>query len=110
MYLLGQACGLIGTLITILMPQCKKKTQMLFCTAAVNGLNALNFTLIGETGSSVYLCLVAVFQSFVSVWHEKRKTAVSSLETILFFLLYVGFGLYGMVISVTAMMNMRLLR
>ena len=72
---------------------------MSFCTAAVNGLNALNFTLIGEFGSSVFLCLVAVVQSFVSVWHEKRKTAVSSLETILFFLLYVGFGFYGMVIS-----------
>ena len=76
MYLLGQICGLIGTLITVLMPQCKKKTHMSFCTAAVNGLNALNFTLIGELGSSVFLCLVAVVQSFVSVWHEKRKTEV----------------------------------
>ena len=99
MYLLGQICGLIGTLITVLMPQCKKKTHMSFCTAAVNGLNALNFTLIGELGSSVFLCLVAVIQSFVSVWHEKRKTEVSTLETILFFLLYVGFGFYGMMLS-----------
>ena len=72
---------------------------MSFCTAAVNGLNALNFTLIGELGSSVFLCLVAVVQSFVSVWHEKRKTEVSNLETILFFLLYVGFGFYGMMLS-----------
>ena len=99
MYLLGQICGLIGTLITILMPQCKQKTHMSFCTAAVNGLNALNFTLIGEFGSSVFLCLVAVFQAFVSVWHEKKKTEVTSLETVLFFLLYVGFGVYGMTIS-----------
>ena len=99
MYLLGQICGLIGTLITVLMPQCKKKTHMSFCTAAVNGLNALNFTLIGELGSSVFLCLVAVVQSFVSVWHEKRKTEVSTMETVLFFLLYVGFGFYGMMLS-----------
>ena len=99
MYLLGQICGLLGTLITILMPQCKQKTHMSFCTAAVNGLNALNFTLIGEFGSSVFLCLVAVAQAFVSVWHEKRKTEVKSLETVLFFLLYVGFGVYGMTIS-----------
>ena len=99
MYLLGQICGLMGTLITILMPQCKKKTHMSFCTAAVNGLNALNFTLIGEFGSSVFLCLVAVLQAFVSVWHEKKKTEVTSLETVLFFLLYVGFGAYGMTLS-----------
>lgn len=99
MYLIGQICGLIGTLITIMMPQCKKKTQMSFCTAAVNGLNALNFTLIGEFGSSVFLCLVAVFQAFVSVWHEKKKTEVTSLETVLFFLLYVGFGVCGMTLS-----------
>ena len=61
-----------------------------------NAMNGLNFLLIGQAGSAVFLCLVAIVQSLVSMWHERRKTAVSSLETILFFVLYVGFGFYGM--------------
>jgi hypothetical protein len=94
MYYLGQACGIAGTVLTILTPQFRRKTQILACNALVNGLNALNFLLIGQLGSAVFLCLVAIFQSMVSIGHEKRGTAVSSLETVLFFLLYVGFGFY----------------
>ena len=97
MYYLGQACGIAGTVLTIITPQFRRKMQMLACNAFVNGLNAMNFLLIGQTGSAVFLCLVAVSQSVVSICHEKRGTAVSSLETVLFFLLYVGFGFYGMI-------------
>lgn len=97
MYILGQSCGLIGTIITIIQPQFRKKEQILICGILVNTMSALNFALIGQTGSAVSLCLIAIVQSVVSIWHERNKTAVSSPETILFFLLYVGFGFYGMI-------------
>ena len=96
MYYLGQICGLIGTGITIIQPQFRKKVQILTCTILVNGLNALNFALIGQTGSSVFLCLVAVLQAIVAIWHDQKKTAVTPAENILFLFLYVGFGVYGM--------------
>ncbi len=99
MYILGQICGVIGTIITILQPQFQKKEQILICSILVNLMSALNFALIGQTGSAVFLCLIAIVQSMVSMWHERRKTEVSSPETILFFLLYVGFGFYGMITS-----------
>ena len=99
MYILGQLCGVIGTIITILQPQFQKKEQILICGILVNAMSASNFALIGQTGSAVFLCLIAIVQSMVSIWHERRKTEVSSLETILFFMLYVGFGFYGMITS-----------
>lgn len=97
MYYIGQICGLIGAGITLIQPQLPKKTQMLICTILVNGLNALNFALIGQWGASVFLCLVAVAQGCVALRHEIRKTTVSRMENRLFFLLYLGFGFLGMV-------------
>ena len=99
MYLLGQICGVIGTIITIIQPQFQKKGQMLLCCILVNGMNALNFGLIGQTGSAVFLCSIAIMQAMVSIWHERRRTEISSMENILFFFLYVGFGFYGMITS-----------
>lgn len=97
MYYIGQICGIIGAVITLIQPQLPKKSQMLICTILVNGLNALNFALIGQWGASVFLCLVAVAQGFVALRHETRKTAVSAPENRLFFLLYLGFGFLGMI-------------
>ena len=99
MYLLGQLLGLLGTVITIATPQFRKKWQILLCNALVNALNALNFTMLGQTGSAVFLCLIAIAQSLVSMWHEKKQSPVRAWETILFFMLYAGFGFYGMVSS-----------
>ena len=96
MYMLGQLCGVVGTIITIVQPQFKKKEQISLCCILVNAMNALNFALIGQTGSAVFLCLIAIAQSAVSIWHERRGTGISPLENILFFFLYVGFGFYGM--------------
>ena len=55
--------------------------------------------MLGQTGSAVYLCLIAIVQTLVSMWHEKKQTAVMTWETILFFILYAGFGFYGMISS-----------
>lgn len=97
MYLLGQLCGVIGTVITVIQPQFRRKTQLLVCCILVNAMNALNFLLIGQTGSAILLCLVAIVQSSLSLRHEHRKTEVTTWETALFFLLYVGLGLCGIV-------------
>ena len=99
MYILGQVLGLIGTAVTIATPQFRTKFQILFCNASVNALNALSFGMLGQTGSAVYLCLIAIVQALVSMWYEKKQSAVSTWETILFFILYAGFGFYGMVSS-----------
>ena len=99
MYILGQALGLIGTAITIATPQLPTKRQILLCNALVNALNALNFSILGQRGAAVFLCLIAIVQSLVSIWHEKKQTAAFLWETVLFFFLYAGFGFYGMVSS-----------
>ena len=99
MYILGQILGLIGTAVTIATPQFRTKIQILFCNAFVNALNAASFGMLGQAGSAVYLCLIAIVQSLVSMWHEKKRSVVSTWETLLFFALYVGFGFYGMVSS-----------
>ncbi len=99
MYSLGQFCGVAGTLITLVRPHMKQREQMLLCGILVNAMSALNFVLIGQTGSAVFLCLIAIVQSVVSIWHERRNAPVSVGENILFFLLYMGFGFYGMITS-----------
>ena len=99
MYILGQICGLMGTAVTIATPQFRAKKHILICNALVNALNALNFTMLGETGSSVYLCIIAIVQAFVSMWHEQKQTPIAPWETALFSCLYVGMGFYGMVTS-----------
>ena len=99
MYALGQFCGMIGTIITIIRPQLQKREQMLLCGILVNAMSALNFVLIGQMGSGVFLCMIAIVQSVISIWHERRGTKVSVWENILFFVLYMGFGFYGIVTS-----------
>ena len=96
MYLLGQLCGVLGTMVTIVRPQLRKKEQMLMCGIFVNGLSTLNFLLIGRTGSAVFLCLIAITQSIISIKHEREHTQVSLWENMLFLGLYMGFGFYGM--------------
>ena len=99
MYIFGQICGIIGTIITIVQPQLRKKESILLCTLIVNGLSALNYACVGGVGSAVFLCLIAVVQSAVSIVHVRRDTSVAKWETVLFFFLYMGAGFYGMVNS-----------
>lgn len=97
MYLLGQLCGIVGTIITIVQPQLRRKEQILFCSLLTNSMSALNYGLIGQTGSAVFLCLIAIVQSMVGIWHERKETEVSKVESVLFFCLYIGFGIFGMI-------------
>ena len=84
MYLLGQICGIIGTIITIIQPQFRSKVQILVCGILVNAMSSLNFALIGQTGSAVFLCLIAIVQSIISIWHEKHNTRFPPLNPFCF--------------------------
>lgn len=94
-YYIGQALGLLSTVCTIILPFFKKKWQILALNIAVNLLVASNLALIGQIGSGIFLCLVAVVQSIVSMGHDNSGTAISLWEKILFLVLYVGFGFFG---------------
>ncbi len=96
-YFIGQVCGIAATVASIIMPLYRYKWQMLLNTALVNVLMGLNFVLIGEIGSAMCLCAVAVVQSLVALIHTRRNTNPGAAETVIFFFLYVGFGLFGMV-------------
>ena len=97
MYILGQVLGGCSTVCTIILPFFKKKWQILVLNIAVNLLIASNLALIGQIGSGVFLCLVAVVQSIVSMHHDQKGTPVSLFEKVLFLVLYVGFGFFGIV-------------
>lgn len=97
MYLFGQACGVASAVILILQPQFRGKVQILICCILNNSLTALDFLCIGQSGSAVFLCLVAVAQALIGIRHTRRGTPVRPWETVLFFCLYVGFGLFGMI-------------
>ena len=96
-YLLGQFFGLVATVACIIVPLFRKKWQMLLNTALVNLMMILNLVLLGEVGSAVCLCAVAIVQCMVSLVHDRRRTAPGPMETVLFLLLYLGFGFFGMV-------------
>ena len=94
-YIIGQILGIGSTVCTIILPFFKKKWQILAVNILVNLLISLNFILIGKIGSAAFLCMVAVVQSIVSISHDKKNTPVSGSEKILFLVLYVGFGFFG---------------
>lgn len=97
MYLLGQIFGIVGAVTTIIQPQFHKKAQILLCGMFINTMSILNFILIGHIGSIVYLCAVSIVQSGIMVLHIKRDTQVSKLELILFTIIYVGMGIWGII-------------
>lgn len=96
-YILGQVCGIIALIASVIMPLYKKKWQMLVNTILINLSMALNFILIGEIGSAAALCIVAVVQCIVSLVHTLRGSKPSTTEIAIFFLLYLGFGFFGLI-------------
>ena len=96
-YYIGQALGLAATLCTIILPFFKKKWQILSLNICVNLFIALNFVLIGQIGSAAFLCGVAIFQSIDSMVHDVKATPITLAEKVLFLLLYVGFGFFGII-------------
>lgn len=95
MYWLGQFCGILSTALNIIRPQMKSRFQMLAVGIGVNLMSFLNFYLIGAVGSAVYMFWIAIVQILLSMRHDRRKTEVTRFENILFFLLYLLIGLWG---------------
>ena len=98
-YIIGQILGLLSTVCTIILPFFKKKWQLMAANIAVNLLICLNMLLIGQIGSAAFLCLVAVIQSAVSMVHSNKGTKAGIGETVLFTLLYLGAGFFGLFTS-----------
>lgn len=94
-YYIGQALGVVSAVCSLILPMLKKKSQMLVMTMFTNGLVALNLVMIGEFGSAVLIHSLAVVQAVVSLRHVRRESAVTRLETGVFFVLYVACGLLG---------------
>ncbi len=96
-YILGQIFGVLSTVCTVILPFFRKKWQILILNIAINVLVATNMVMIGQIGSAAFLCMVAVAQSIVSMVHDSKGTPVSLTEQILFGVLYVGFGFFGII-------------
>ena len=91
-YYIGQIVGILVTIGAIVNLQLKNKKHMFILSIAVNLLSALNIYLLGGAGSGAIICVVAVLQLFVSLWHDKKGTDVHLAEQIIFFVLYVTAG------------------
>lgn len=96
-YLIGQFCGLLTIVCSLIMPFLKKKWQLLWANIAINTLVILNMALIGQFGSAIALCLVAIVQSAIALPRTRSTKEPGTRETILFTVLYVGFGILGIV-------------
>lgn len=92
---LGQACGILATVLCLATPLFRQKSRILAVIALVNGLFALNLILIGQVGTGMIMNCIAIVQTGLSYWHLKRDTAVTKTENVLFFVLYVGLGALG---------------
>lgn len=94
-YYVAQFLGILVTLGVILTLQLKKKKQMLVVSVFVNAFTAINILLLDSFNSGVVVCLVAVFQLLISIWHEYKKTESGNAEKIIFLILYAAGGLLG---------------
>jgi hypothetical protein len=94
-YIIGQAFGLMTIICSLVMPFLKKKWQLLVANMTINLLTILNLTLIGQFGSANFLCMVAIVQSAIALPRAEKKAEPGKVETILFTILYVGFGFFG---------------
>lgn len=96
-YYIGQAVGILSVLFTILMFQLKTKKQMLFVNIASNAVVAINILFIKqEFNAGVIINLIAIVQLIVSYIHDKKGVEIKTVEKIIFLVLYVGGGLFGL--------------
>lgn len=94
---IGQVIGVLASVVGMLNPVYKKKWQMLINNIATNALLGLNLVFLGEIGSGIFLFCVAVVQGLINLIHTLKEQEVTLPEKIIFFVVYVGLGFYGLV-------------
>ena len=94
-YYIAQILGLLVTAGVILTLQLKKKKQMLTVSVIINIMSAVNILLLDGFNSGVVVCFVAVFQLLLSLWHEFKNTDITTVEKVIFLVLYVAGGALG---------------
>ena len=95
--IIGQALGILATVMTILLFQLKTKKQMLLVNVISNLAVATSDIFIkGELKSGAIICLIAIVQLIASYIHDKKGTVVPLLEKIIFLVLYIAGGLVGL--------------
>ena len=95
-YWIGQAFGIFATIAGVSVPVFKKKWQMLVMSLANNIFGALNLVFLNAIGSGIFLFAVAAVQAVVNLVHALHNTTGKTLEKIIFVILYLGLGFYGM--------------
>ena len=95
-YWIGQAFGIAATIAGVSVPVFKKKWQMLVLSLANNIFGALNLVFLDAIGSGIFLFAVAAVQALVNIGHSLRNTSGKTPEKIIFVILYLGLGFYGL--------------
>ena len=101
-YIIAQAFGIFATLCCFAMPLFKRKWQMLLINVGGNLFFILNLLLLGlhsgdlfANSTAMIVNLVSLAQVLISYRHVSRNTPVTTVENIIFLLLYVGLGFVG---------------
>lgn len=103
-YWFAQAMGIVITILCIVNPLFKKRWQMLIVVASINVLAVVNNIILNnfKIGSAVILCVVAVAQAIINYVHTSKNQESPLWEKILFTILYLGGGVFGLVNTVIA--------
>ena len=96
MYWIGQAFGILATIVGVAVPVFKKKWQMLVMSILNNVFCALNLIFLNAIGSGIFLFAVAGVQALVNLVHALKNTESRIAEKLIFVALYLGLGFYGL--------------
>ena len=96
-YWIGQAFGILATVSGIVIPVFNKKWQMLIMSITTNILCMLNLIFIDQVGSGIFLFAAASVQALVNIIHSRRDTEPKLWENILFLIIYLAVGFYGLI-------------
>ena len=95
MYWIGQAFGIIATIVCTIQPLFKKKWQMLVVSSISNICFILNLIFVDQVSSAMTTNVVAFFQAWVMLWHVQKDKPVTKAENVIFLIIYVVCGSIG---------------
>ena len=98
-YWIGQGFGILATITELILPQFKKKQQMLVANIFVNLFYGLNLVFLSRIGSGIFLFAVAICQGILNLVRTLKDQPSQKWEYPVFCCLYVGLGLYGLFTS-----------